>query len=56
MTGAETGAGPRRGVEAPGMRISSRAGRGEVTAKRKYDWDPSDDERERAWLFRLDPR
>ncbi len=24
--------------------------------KRKYDWEPSTQERERAWLFRLDPR
>ena len=24
--------------------------------KRKYDWEPSSEEREKAWLFRLDPR
>ncbi len=24
--------------------------------KRKYDWEPSTQERERAWLFRLNPR
>ncbi len=24
--------------------------------KRKYDWEPSGSERDKAWLFRLDPR
>ena len=24
--------------------------------KRKYDWEPDAEEREEAWLFRLDPR
>ena len=40
------------------VRVEDDASRDQFLAagKRKYDWQPSGDEAENAWLFRLDPR